>query len=679
MKRFKATQTRHLFLIGLVTVLMLACRRSPSEEHLRSIMVMDEINTHTWGEIQSMLKGMEAKIKEQGSRPRDVVHLRETQEVIAIFDSLLNRINRIQWTFTEHEQQPVRDPEVELQDLIALYHRLPKNERMLCNDPMSLDLDVEDLPWLYVNLTVMEAHVLDRGICYMDQQWSRVGTKDLSFDMVFQPPYSSDGTGVQMDPTLGDWTDESYEYILENPFKGAWLTPLSTFGVDVDVASYANVRRHLSAGVLPPKDAVRVEELVNYFQYDYPEPVGDDPVAIVTELGPCPWNSEHHLLRIGMKSRDLLQETSYEELPANNLVFLIDVSGSMDSALKLPMVKSSLKLLTEKLRPQDKVAIVVYAGGVGVVLDPTAGNEKAAILRAIDQLEAGGSTAGEAGIREAYELATQSLIPGGNNRVIIATDGDFNVGVSSEGGLQHLISSYRDTGIYLTVLGFGMGNYKDSMLQRLSNHGNGNYAYIDSFKEARNVFESGFMSTMYAVAKDVKVQIEFNPARVQAYRLLGYEDRLMSPEGFADDQVDAGDMGSGHTVTAFYEIIPVGLKSSFMAQQSSLKYQRPKLKGRSLDWATIKFRYKHPEHNKSAELISVVAGKVHSNSTRDFHLASAIIEFGLLLRESDYKSDANYSAVQNRLKKFQKGKEEIGKWQELSKLVQLAQGLTIPN
>lgn len=351
----------------------------------------------------------------------------------------------------------------------------------------------------------------------------------------------------------GEFNTEEYGRITENEFLAAVNNPLSTFSIDVDTASYSNVRRFINQGQLPPADAVRIEELINYFKYKYPEPDGDEPFSISAELAACPWEPAHKLVHIGLQGKRI----PLANAPANNLVFLIDTSGSMDSPDKLPLLKSAFKLLTDQLREQDRVAIVVYAGSAGLVLPSTSGSDKKTILSAIDKLEAGGSTAGGAGIDLAYEVARTSFIPSANNRVILATDGDFNVGVSSDGDLLRLIEREREAGVFLTVLGFGAGNIKDSKMELLADKGNGNYAYVDTIHEARKMLVSGLGGTLNTIAKDVKVQVEFNPANVQAYRLIGYENRLMRAEEFNDDKKDAGELGAGHSVTALYEIIYV--------------------------------------------------------------------------------------------------------------------------
>jgi Ca-activated chloride channel family protein len=438
---------------------------------------------------------------------------------------------------------------------------------------------------------------------------------------------------------------EEYGHKDENPFLAVTAHALSTFSIDVDRASYSNVRRFLLGGQAPPADAVRIEELVNYFPYDYAEPVGDDPVAIHAELANAPWKRGHQLLRIGLQAKRI----DVAGLPASNLVFLIDVSGSMNEPNKLPLVKSALTLLVNTLRPQDRVAIVVYAGSAGLVLPSTPGDQKSRILQAIDSLEAGGSTAGGAGIKRAYDEAVTSFIRGGNNRVILATDGDFNVGVSSDGELIRLIEDRRRTGVFLTVLGFGMGNLKDSKMEQLADHGNGNYAYIDNALEAKKTLVHEMGGTLYTVAKDVKIQVEFNPAVVQAYRLLGYENRLLADEDFNDDAKDAGEMGSGHSVTALYEIIPAGAPNDgTIRRPDSLRYQtsvapRGQIGTRELGF--VKVRYKTPDGDRSRLLSQPIAATRGETMSPDFRFQQAVAEFGLLLKGSAYRGSASFEDV----------------------------------
>lgn len=436
---------------------------------------------------------------------------------------------------------------------------------------------------------------------------------------------------------------EGYAVIDENPFFLARERALSTFSVDVDRASYSNVRRFLTEGTRPPKDAVRIEELVNYFPYSYPEPRASDPVSISTSVAAAPWNRAHRLVMIGLKARSITTAS----LPPNNLVFLIDVSGSMMSPDKLPLVKSAFELLVNQLRPQDRVSIVVYAGSAGLVLPSTSGSNKEAIMDAITRLEAGGSTAGGAGLRLAYDVAKKNFMRNGNNRVILATDGDFNVGESSDAEMVRLIEERRATGVFLTSLGFGTGNIKDSKLEQLADRGNGHYAYVDNLLEAKKVFVRELGATLRTVAKDVKLQIEFNPQRVAAYRLIGYENRLLNDADFTDDTKDAGDMGAGHTVTALYEVVPVGAPADpLIPKANDLRYQTGSAVLRSApgELLYVKLRYKEPESSVSKLMTRPVPDAIKSASS-DFAFASAVAEFGLLLRDSKYKGKASYASV----------------------------------
>lgn len=442
-----------------------------------------------------------------------------------------------------------------------------------------------------------------------------------------------------------DWNTEEYDAINENIFHGAQRNPLSTFSIDVDAASYSNVRRFINNGQRPPKDAVRIEELVNYFSYDYAQPKGEDPFAVHTEISTAPWNSKHKLVSIGLQGKKI----PTDNLPASNLVFLIDVSGSMSDVNKLPLLKSSLKMLVEELRPQDHVSIVVYAGAAGLVLEPTSGANKKKIIEALERLEAGGSTAGGAGITLAYAVAKEHFKSEGNNRIILATDGDFNVGSSSNASMEELIEEKRKEGVFLTVLGYGMGNYKDSKMEILADKGNGNYAYIDNITEARKVLVNEFGGTLFTIAKDVKLQIEFNPAKVKAYRLIGYENRMLKSEDFNNDKKDAGELGSGHTVTALYEIIPVGVESEFY-KIDELKYQTTKVEPKatqSNELMTIKLRYKQP-HGDASKLI--VHPLIDTNKSLDatsdnFRWSASVAAFGMLLRESEYVGSFTYDDV----------------------------------
>ena len=434
----------------------------------------------------------------------------------------------------------------------------------------------------------------------------------------------------RMDP---EHNREGYEHLTENPFLPVASAPLSTFSIDVDRASYANIRRFIEQGQRPPVDAVRIEEMINYFTYDYDDVRGGDPFEVHTEVARAPWQHDHRLVKIGIQGERL----DLSETPPNNLVFLLDVSGSMHSPDKLPLLQKAFSMLVDELRPEDRVAIVVYAGAAGLVLESTPGDEKGTILEAIDALQAGGSTAGGAGLRLAYDVARRNHIEGGNNRVILATDGDFNVGESSDGAMVRLIEEKREQGTFLTVLGFGTGNLQDAKMEQISNHGNGNYAYIDSELEARKVLVNELGGTLVTIAKDVKIQVEFNPERVQAYRLIGYENRLLAAEDFNDDTKDAGELGAGHTVTALYEVVPVGVEFE-TRDVDGLRYQRPaetSVRSDSEELMFVKLRYKEPTGSRSRLIEHPVRDRVR-NASADLRWAAAVAGFGMILRESEH-------------------------------------------
>jgi Ca-activated chloride channel family protein len=462
-----------------------------------------------------------------------------------------------------------------------------------------------------------------------------------------------------------EFNTEQYDWIQENAFMLAMDNPLSTFSIDVDRAAYANVRRFLNDNQLPPVDAVRIEEMVNYFDYDYPQPQGEDPFAISLEVASCPWNEDHQLALVGLQGLDV--DTS--DLPPNNLVFLLDVSGSMNSPDKLPLLQSAMRLLVNQLRPEDSVSIVVYAGAAGLVLEPT--SDKGLINEAISRLQAGGSTAGGAGIELAYRTAQQGFLKEGNNRVILATDGDFNVGASSDGELVRLIEEKRKTGIFLTVLGFGTGNYKDSKMEKLADKGNGNYAYIDDILEARKVLVSEMGGTLLTIAKDVKIQVEFNPGQVKAYRLIGYENRVLASEDFDNDLKDAGELGAGHTVTALYELIPAG-SDEVIPSAGELKYRKTQLVD-SDDLMTVKLRYKQPDGDESKLLVRTInaADFGGQQPSDNFQFASEVAEFGLLLRDSEFKGNASYGQIIERARQV-KGDDREGYRAEFINLVEKA-------
>ena len=459
-------------------------------------------------------------------------------------------------------------------------------------------------------------------------------------------------------------TTESYARINENRFKNTQATPLSTFSIDVDRASYSNIRRFINEGGLPPQDAVRIEEMINYFHYKMPEPSENHPIGIQTEYSDCPWNDKHQLLRVSLASKTIAKEA----LPPSNLVFLLDVSGSMNSSNKLPLLKQAIEILVGQLRQDDKVSIVVYAGAAGLVLPPTNGNDKNKILEAVNALSAGGSTAGGAGINLAYKIAQEQFIKDGNNRIILATDGDFNVGASSDRAMEDLIEEKRETGIYLTCLGLGMGNYKDSKIELLADKGNGNYAYIDNLNEAKKIFDKEFSATMYTVAKDVKLQLEFNPNHVAAYRLIGYENRALNDEDFDNDAIDAGEIGAGHQVTALYEIIPTNVKSTFLPKSKALKYQRKKSKKKfSEELLTVKFRYKAPNSKKS-QLLETVVKNEKTEANQDLSFAASVAMFGMILRQSEFMNGITFDEVL-RLAEANLGEDKNGYRKEFIVLV----------
>ncbi len=448
-----------------------------------------------------------------------------------------------------------------------------------------------------------------------------------------------------------DWNTEEYSAVKEQGFQSVANSPLSTFSADVDTASYSNIRRMIEGGCTMdeiPAGAVRIEEMLNYFSYDYDLPKKNEPFGVTTVIGDCPWNEEAKLLQIGLKT----QAIDFSEAPDSNLVFLLDVSGSMYTDDKLPLLQKSFAMLVEELGEKDTVSVVTYAGSDEVILQGESGDSKEKIINAIGGLEAGGSTNGSAGIETAYALAERYFIEGGNNRVILATDGDLNVGVSSESALDELITKKKESGVYLSVLGFGMGNIKDNKMEVLADHGNGNYAYIDSVSEAKKVLVEQMGATLVTVAKDVKLQVEFNPAYIKGYRLLGYENRALATEDFDDDTKDAGEIGAGHMVTALYEIIPVDSEQEI--PETDLKYQSDK-KDTGVtngEWLNLKIRYKEPDEDESLLMeYPVTEDDYTSEPSEDFYFAAAVAEFGLMLRDSEYKGDASFENVRALLKK----------------------------
>lgn len=466
-----------------------------------------------------------------------------------------------------------------------------------------------------------------------------------------------------------NFNTEEYGLVKENTFMTAMQNPLSTFSIDVDTASYSNVRRMITSGQMPPNDAVRIEEMINYFTYDYPQPKGKDPFSITTETAVCPWNEKHKLVLIG------LQGKIYEpaKLPPANLVFLIDVSGSMSSANKLGLLKESFKLLVENMRREDTISIVVYAGAAGVVLPPTKGSDKQTIIAALDKLQAGGSTAGGAGIELAYKTAQEQFIKNGNNRIILATDGDFNVGTSDTGSLVRMIEEKRNAGIYLTILLYGAGNIKDNKMEQMADKGNGNYYYIDTIREAERVLVGQMSGTLFTIAKDVKIQVEFNPALVKGYRLIGYENRVMRNEDFSDDTKDAGELGAGHNVTALYEIIPADVKEK-LPVHDDLKYQTMKINPsayNSNELLTVNLRYKFPKDSQSNLLSMPLKNRADSieNASNTLRFTAAVAGWGMLLRDSEFKGALTFDDV-IKLAKMGLGKDPKGYKKEFIELVE---------
>ncbi|MEN8899309.1 MAG: von Willebrand factor type A domain-containing protein [Nonlabens sp.] len=459
--------------------------------------------------------------------------------------------------------------------------------------------------------------------------------------------------------------NESYKNIEENEFEQVGTSPLSTFSIDVDKASYSNVRRMINNGQTVAPDAVKVEEMINYFNYDYDQPTGDHPFAVHTAVSKTPWNKETQLVKIGLQGKDI----NKDDLPASHLTFLIDVSGSMSNQNKLPLLKSAFKILVEQLREQDKVSIVVYAGAAGIVLEPTSGADKETIINSLENLNAGGSTAGGQGIELAYKVAQENFIKNGNNRVILATDGDFNIGASSDQAMEKLIEEKRKSGVFLSVLGMGYGNYKDSKLETLADKGNGNHAYIDNIQEAHKVFGKEFNGSLYTIAKDVKLQVEFNPKNVLAYRLIGYENRILATEDFVDDTKDAGELGIGHTVTALYEIIPTGKDSKHLKELTDLKYTNTSFsKDFNNELFTVKLRYKKPDGEKSM-LMEFVQNNKTSRADDNMQFAAAVAMFGMQLRNSSYYNETTLEDVVQLAKKG-KGKDKNGYRAEFIRLVE---------
>jgi Ca-activated chloride channel family protein len=500
------------------------------------------------------------------------------------------------------------------------------------------------------------------------------GAKEEKASVKYVPAVACDRASFQR--YNNNFNTEGFAAVAENGFKNVKNNPLSTFSIDVDNASYSNIRRFINSGSLPPADAVRIEEMINYFKYNYPEPNGVHPFSVYTELAICPWNRNHTLLQVGLRGKSIDKSS----LPPSNLVFLIDVSGSMDDPNKLPLLKSAFGLLVNELRAQDHVAIVVYAGAAGLVLESTPGNRKGVIMSAIDNLEAGGSTAGGEGLKLAYKEAQKNFVKGGNNRIILATDGDFNVGESSNGGMERLVEEKREQGVFITVLGFGMGNYKDDKMELIADKGNGNYAYIDNLQEARKVLVREFGGTLFTIAKDVKFQLEFNPSMVESYRLIGYENRLLNDEDFNNDTKDAGEMGSGHMVTALYEIVPNG-SGERLPSIDPLKYQSPKFnreENYSDELLTIKVRYKKPDGNTSMLLEKPVKSTADDidEASENLRFAAAVAEFGMILRESEFKGSSSLESAA-KMAKSARGEDEDGYRSEFVRLIETVKSMRV--
>jgi Ca-activated chloride channel family protein len=525
-----------------------------------------------------------------------------------------------------------------------------------------------------INITMKEDHTALNEMVVTGYGAKR--SHELQANYMAAPASASYEAGHSISRFNRDFNTEGYAAMDENGFRNVKNNPLSTFSIDVDNASYSNIRRFINNGTLPPPEAVRIEEMINYFKYDYTEPGGVFPFSVYSELSGCPWNGKHHLLMVGLKGKSIDKSS----LPPSNLVFLIDVSGSMDAPNKLPLLKSAFTLLVNELRPEDHIAIVVYSGAAGVVLQSTHGNKKDVIMHAINNLEAGGSTAGGAGLKLAYSIASENFIKGGNNRIILATDGDFNVGESSNGGMERLVEENRERGVFITVLGFGMGNIKDDKMEIIADKGNGNYSYIDNLQEAERVLVKEFGGTLFTIAKDVKFQIEFNPLKVQSYRLIGYENRLLNNEDFNDDRKDAGEMGSGHHVTALYELIPAGSDEK-VPSVDPLKYQHTGNLGKTdngyrHEYLTIKIRYKKPDGITSMLFEKPVNDYMNDleDASDNLRFAAAVSEFGMILRNSEFRGNSTLDKAIE-LAKSARGRDEEGYRAEFIRLMGSVKGL----
>jgi Ca-activated chloride channel family protein len=537
----------------------------------------------------------------------------------------------------------------------------------------TLNIKLKEMPVLMEvpePVAEMEYDMITDGLAapgaYYQQAMGKVSVADMAYSGGYYPP-----------PLPPDWNTEDYNAITPNIFHSPFTEPQSTFSIDVDTATYSNVRRMLNEGQLPQTNMIRIEELLNYFSYDYPQPKGEVPFSVYTEMGLCPWNQKRNLVHIGIQGKKMDMSTA----PANNLVFLLDVSGSMNDWNKLPLVKKSMQLLLDNMRPQDRIAIVVYAGAAGLALPSTSGEEKEKIIAALDNLEAGGSTAGGAGIKLAYKTALENMLRGGNNRIILCTDGDFNIGASSDADLTQIVEENRNKGVFLTVLGFGMGNYKDNKLELLADKGNGNYAYIDDLMEAKKVLVNEMGGTLYTIAKDVKIQVDFNPAHVKAYRLIGYENRMLRSEDFRDDTKDAGELGAGHTVTAIYEIIPAGSKET-VAELDSLRYLEYKVTDearKSPEMMWVKLRYKLPNSDTSTEIATPVYNKTLGleDVSAIYNFSAAVVGYGLLLQNSEHKGALTWDMVRA-MAKENMGVDKEGYRKDFLDLIEKAAKLSGP-
>ncbi len=521
-----------------------------------------------------------------------------------------------------------------------------------------------------LSLKTIQETIVVEGKAPMINRSSATRTYSMSFNRI-PASHASRSRKITRSAPVENFNTEAYSPIVENDFRQVNADPVSTFSIDVDTASYSNVRRMVENDQKPPEDAVRIEELINYFNYQYPDPKGEHPFSIVTEISECPWNQKNQLIHIGLQGKKI----NYRELQASNIVFLIDTSGSMNYQNKLPLLKRSFKLLVKSLDDRDRIAIVVYAGSAGLILPSTSIRERDKIFDSLDMLRAGGSTAGGAGIELAYKIAKENFIPGGNNRVILATDGDFNVGMSATGSLVRMIEKKRKDNIFLTICGFGMGNYKDDRMEAISNAGNGNYYYIDDIMEAKKVFVKELRATLFTIAKDVKIQVEFNPTLVKSYRLVGYENRLLNKADFDDDKKDAAELGAGHTVTALYEIERMGKTGK--KRPTDLKYQHLVLNDNPAyanELMTLKLRYKKPKGSKSILISKVLKNKSVSlkRSSDNYKFSAAVAAFGQVMRDSKYKGSIDLKGI-IQLAKRGKGKDEDGYRAEFIKLVERTQ------